>query len=51
MSKECIDQAIRTSLELGITNFQIGDGFGPPVQPSDLIQISKLVNKNIFWPN
>ena len=39
-------QIINISLELGITNFQIGDGFGPPVQPSDLIQISELVNKN-----
>ena len=34
--------AIEISLELGIKNFQLGDGFGPPISSNDLVEILKI---------
>ena len=34
--------AIEISLELGIKNFQFGDGFGPPITSNDIAEILKI---------
>ena len=34
--------AIEISLELGIKNFQFGDGFGPTITPNDVAKILKI---------
>jgi len=34
--------AIEISLELGIKNFQFGDGFGPPMTSNDVAEILKI---------
>ena len=48
LDEELFNQVIGTSLELGITNFQFGDGFGPPVTSLDVIQIFKLLGSGKF---
>ncbi len=42
LQKEVFYNAIEISLELGIKNFQIGDGFGPPITLNDVSEILKI---------
>ena len=42
LQKEVLYNAIEISLELGIKNFQLGDGFGPPISSNDLVEILKI---------
>ena len=47
LDKELFEKAIVISLELGITNFQFGDGFGAPVSNVDIVEILKFLgNQN-----
>ena len=47
LDKELFEKAIEISLELGITNFQFGDGFGAPVSNVDIAEILKFLgNQN-----
>jgi len=39
---EDLYNAIEISLELGIKNFQFGDGFGPPITSNDVAEILKI---------
>ena len=39
LQEEVFYNAIEICLELGITNFQLGDGFGPPITFNDVSQI------------
>tara|TARA_Y100000766_G_scaffold150026_1_gene128945 strand:+ start:1036 stop:1695 length:660 start_codon:yes stop_codon:yes gene_type:complete len=45
LEKELFVKAIEISLELGMTNFQFGDGFGSPISPLDVSEILKLIGK------
>ena len=42
LQKEVLYDAIEISLELGIKNFQLGDGFGPSVTSNDVAEILKI---------
>ena len=42
LQEEVLYDAIEISLELGIKNFQFGDGFGPPITLNDVAEILKL---------
>ena len=42
LQKEVLYNAIEISLELGIKNFQFGDGFGPPITPNDVGEIIEI---------
>ncbi len=42
LQKEVLYNAIEISLELGIKNFQFGDGFGPHITLSDVAEIIKI---------
>ena len=42
LQKEFLYNAIEISLELGIKNFQFGDGFGPPITLNDVVEILKI---------
>ena len=42
LQEKVLYSAIEISLELGIKNFQFGDGFGPPVTSSDVADILKM---------
>jgi len=42
LQKEVLYNAIEISLELGIKNFQFGDGFGPTITSNDVAEILKL---------
>ena len=47
IDKELFEKAIEISLELGITNFQFGDGFGDPLSNVDIVEILKFLgNQN-----
>ena len=47
LDKELFEKAIEISLELGITNFQFGDGFGPSMSKFDIDKILKFIgNQN-----
>ena len=47
LDKELFEKAIEISLELGITNFQFGDGFGPAISKVDIVEIFKFIgNQN-----
>ena len=47
IEKEILYSAIEISLELGIKNFQFGDGFGPPITSNDVAEILKITgNQN-----
>ena len=43
LQKEVLYNAIEISLELGIKNFQFGDGFGPPITSNDVAEILKIM--------
>ena len=45
LDEEHFKKALEISLELGITNFQIGDGFGPALSNFDIIEIIKFIGK------
>jgi len=45
LKNELFINAIEISLELGITSFQFGDGFGPSISSLDIAEISKLLGK------
>ena len=42
LQKEVLYNAIEISLELGIKNFQFGDGFGAPITLNDVAEILKI---------
>jgi len=42
LQKEVLYNAVEISLELGIKNFQFGDGFGPPITSNDVAEILKI---------
>ncbi len=42
LQKEVLYNAIEISLELGIKNFQFGDGFGPTITSNDVAKILKI---------
>ena len=42
IQKEVLYNALEISLELGIKNFQFGDGFGPPISSNDVAEILKI---------
>ena len=42
LQKEVFSNAIEICLELGIKNFQFGDGFGPPINSDDVADILKI---------
>jgi len=42
LQKSVLYNAIEISLELGIKNFQLGDGFGPPITSNDIAEILKI---------
>jgi len=44
--KKLFEKAIEISLELGITNFQFGDGFGIPISNVDIVEILKILGNN-----
>ena len=47
LEKELLQSAIEISLELGIKNFQFGDGFEPHIKPHEVVEIFKIVgNQN-----
>ena len=43
LQKEVLYNAIEISLELGIKNFQFGDGFGAPITLNDIAEILKII--------
>ena len=48
LSDEVFSKAINISLELGIANFQFGDGFGQYLGIKEIKNITKLLGKNNF---
>ena len=42
LQEEVLHSAIEISLELGIKNFQFGDGFAPPITSNDVAEILKI---------
>ncbi|KGF97340.1 Deoxyribose-phosphate aldolase [Prochlorococcus marinus str. MIT 9302] len=45
LEEEILYNAIEISQELGIKNFQFGDGFGPPITSNDVDQILKITGR------
>ena len=45
LEEEILYNAIEISLELGIKNFQFGDGFGPHISSNDVAEILKITGK------
>ena len=45
LQKEVLYSAIEIFLELGIKNFQFGDGFGSPITLNDVAEILKIIGK------
>ena len=43
LKEEVLHNAIEISLELGIKNFQFGDGFGPTITSNDVAEILKII--------
>ena len=47
LDKVIFEKAIEISIEVGITNFQFGDGFGAPISIADIDEILKFIgNQN-----
>jgi len=46
LQEEVLHSAIEISLELGIKNFQFGDGFGPPITSNDVAEILKITGSH-----
>ena len=47
LQKEVLYNAIEISLELGIKNFQFGDGFGPTITSNDVAEILKITDSQV----
>ncbi len=45
IEEKILHSAIEISLELGIKNFQFGDGFGPPISTNDIAEILKITGR------
>lgn len=45
LEKELFVKLIGIILELGITNYQFGDGFGPPISSQEVVDILKLIKE------
>ena len=43
LQEEVFSNAIEICLEIGIKNFQFGDGFGPPITSNDVAEILKIM--------
>ena len=43
LDREIFEKAIEISLELGIKNFQFGDGFGTPISNMEIVEILKFL--------
>ncbi|MBO6973242.1 MAG: 2-deoxyribose-5-phosphate aldolase [Prochlorococcus marinus CUG1434] len=43
LQEEVLYSALEISLELGIKNFQFGDGFGPSITSNDVAEILKII--------
>ena len=43
LDKDVLSKSINICLEMGITNFQFGDGFGPHMNKNDIKQIIRLI--------
>ena len=48
LDRKLFEKAVEISLELGITNFQIGDGFGPPISKIDIVEILKFLGNQKY---
>ena len=48
MDKELFEKAINICLEIGITNFQFGDGFGDPISKVDIVEIFNFLGNQNF---
>jgi len=48
LNKEVLKKAINISLELGIENFQFGDGFGQYLRVKEIKEILNLLGNNTF---
>jgi len=46
LQEEILYSAIEISLELGIKNFQFGDGFGPIITSNDVAEILKIIGSH-----
>jgi len=46
LQKEVLYNAVEISLELGIKNFQLGDGFGPTITSNDIAEILKITGSD-----
>ena len=46
LDKELFEKAIEISLELGITNFQFGDGFGATISNEDVVEILRFLGNH-----
>ncbi len=46
LQKEVLYKAVEISLELGIKNFQFGDGFGPTITSNDIAEILKITGSD-----
>ena len=46
LNKELFIRAIKISLEIGVESFQIGDGFGQPLEVDEIKDIIKLLSNN-----
>ena len=42
LQEEVLYSSIEICLELGIKNFQFGDGFGPPITSNDVVEIQQI---------
>ncbi len=48
LDNELFEKAIEISLEIGITNFQFGDGFGTPISKFDVVEILKILDNQNY---
>ena len=46
LDEKLFKKAIEISRELGIKNFQFGDGFGTPISMVDIVEILKILDKD-----
>ena len=51
LEKGIFIKALEISLELGIKNFQFGDGFGPTINHDEMNEILEIINKKKFDKN
>lgn len=46
LDKNTFQKSIKIALELGVTNFQFGDGFGPPMNLKDICELKNFLSDN-----